>query len=186
MIEKIEEQIGPMPVALRAFYEIVGSVNFTQSIRQLVHWKSAKGGSATELERLGCEDPLYVVPLSRIHDDLMFPKRKRGVEPSYVRWDAERNQWFCWIAPDELTKAYQVGGEDYHAFIPDGSADFQPSDLFVCAAENEEPRKEWFVDYLRATMKGGGVRGRWDQNTCVKRAPESGVIVSLMEGLVEF
>ena len=186
MTGKIEEQIGPMPLALRAFYEVVGSVNFCQSIRQLVHWRSTKGHVATNIEKLGAEDPLYVVPLSRIHDDLMFPKRRPGVEPAYVKFDPEQGRWYCWLGPDELTKAYQSGGDDFHAFIPDRAPDFRASDLFVCAKEDDEPAKEWFVDYLRQSIKGGGFRGRWDQGTCVKRAPEGEVVAKVAAGLIEF
>jgi len=46
-IEEVETRIGPLPLSLRAFYEVVGSVDFVQSWKQLIHFNKKERETAT-------------------------------------------------------------------------------------------------------------------------------------------
>src|SRR4051812_25807855 len=47
MLEEIEREIGPLPISFRAFHEQVGSVDFCQSLDQLVQWCDASREEAS-------------------------------------------------------------------------------------------------------------------------------------------
>ena|SRR5258708_5020770 len=55
MLAEIEHLRGPIPLSLQAFYEVVGSADFRQSPRQLVHWQHEQRASVSELSVLGEE-----------------------------------------------------------------------------------------------------------------------------------
>ena len=102
-VAAVETRAGPLPMSLRAFYEIVGIVNFTQSLDQLVQWHEPRRRSASELEVLGEYDPLVVGPL----DD---------------RWASEPGFWA--FSMDEFHKANYSGGDNYQVALPEPGADF--------------------------------------------------------------
>lgn len=163
-IEEIEARLGPLPLSLRAFYEVVGSVEFVQSWKQLIHYHKKERESATVIEILGEEDPLVVAPLCLIGDER--PNRGGHI-------------YFC-FAPDEFHKANYSGGENYHVRIPDPRADFEIVGMYEI--------EETFVEYLRATFACGGFRGRVqtlpdDESRCRKAAPRFDVVQSLADGL---
>ena len=163
-IEEIETRLGPLPLSLRAFYELVGSVDFVQSWKQLIHYHRRERASATEIEILGEEDPLVVAPLSLIGEE-----RPRGGGRVY----------FC-FSPDEFHKANYSGGENYHVWIPDSRADFEIVGMYDI--------EETFVEYLRASFAYGGFRGRVeslpdDESRCRKAAPTLDVVQYLAAGL---
>jgi hypothetical protein len=167
-IASIEETLGPLPLSLRAFYEVVGSVDFTQADGQLVRHHRPERATATELELLGEEDPLVVDPIWRLEEEFA---RER------TRWG---RLYFC-FAPDEFHKAGYSGGENYHVWLPDPYADFEIVGMYGI----EEP----FVAYLRATFAHGGFRGRVkvleeDESKCRKVASSLGIIRQLAEGLL--
>jgi hypothetical protein len=64
-LDRFEEQHGPLPVSLRAFYEVVGTVDFRQSWDQLVQWheRERRSEPTDPVEYLGEYDPLMVEPL---------------------------------------------------------------------------------------------------------------------------
>ena len=192
IIAQIEAKIGPLPLSFRAFHEVVGSVDFCQSTRQLVRWQDDRREGASEIEMLGEEDPLVVGPLARLYDDVIGggvadPKgRKRPRHARYNWRPGGENRWYYCFAPDEFHKANYSGGEDYNLFVPDTGADFRIRDLFLGEAEDEEQDREWFVDYLRNVFRGGGFRGKYDHESdeCRKRIPSSPLIRRLSEGLM--
>jgi hypothetical protein len=161
-LDELERRIGPIPLSLRAFYEELGSVDFTQSTEQLVQWwPEEKRESAGELEILGEYDPLVVEPL----DD----------EPQPSAYGP--NWWF--LALDEFHKANYSGGENYHAALPDSRADFPILGMYEI--------DEFFVPYLRATFAGGGFRGRVDadEERAWKVLPDLTITRELAAGLLE-
>src|SRR5262249_48677902 len=135
LITEIEGAVGPLPLSFRAFYEVVGSVNFCQSLAQLVAWHAGQGKTpteietlrgedeavpwneerrktATEIETLGEEDPLYVLPLSALHADLMAAlssNRRRGRYARFGWRQGGEDRWYCHFAPDEYHKANYSG-----------------------------------------------------------------------------
>ena len=136
MIEEIQEWSGPLPLSLRAFYEEVGSVDFRQSLKQLVQHRRPERATAPELRVLGEEDPIQVFPLVELH-----AQSKRMGEAVY----------FC-FANDEFHKANYSGGENYHVELPEEAADFRIVGMYGV--------DEYFVDYLRETCRFGGFRGK--------------------------
>jgi hypothetical protein len=167
MIASIEETLGPLPLSLRAFYEVVGSVDFTQADGQLVRYHQPERETATELELLGEEDPLIVYPIWRLEEEIARGRARRG------------RLYFC-FAPDELHKAGYSGGENYHVWLPDPYTDFEIAGMYGI----DEP----FVAYLRATFAHGGFRGRVkvledDESKCRKVAPRLGIVEQLAEDL---
>jgi hypothetical protein len=164
-IVAIEESLGPLPLSLRAFYEVVGSVDFTQSWDQLVQYHRPERARAEDLQVLGEEDPLVVAPLTELVE---------------VAAASAGRVYFCFAA-DEFHKANYSGGENYHVWLPDPRADFEIVGMYEI--------EERFVEYLRATFSWGGFRGRVDtleenESRCRKVAPQLGVVRSLSEGLL--
>ncbi len=150
----LEEAVGPIPVSLHAFYEIVGGVNWMQHEDQLAAAFRPDRDRAPELELLGDEDPLVIVPPP---DDVALP----------YGWN---HAWF--LGPDEFAKSAYSGGEPYHALLPDPAADFRVRGM--------PDTDEYFVDYLRATFAGGGFRGRTqpaDGRTPSRKAPPRYAII---------
>ncbi len=112
MLAEVERLRGPIPLSLRAFYEVVGAVDFRQSRRQLVHWQDKRRASASELAVLGEEDPLVVAPVEKLLQ----------VVRAYASTQAKRVEFT--FAPDEFHKASYSGGENYHLHLPNPDADF--------------------------------------------------------------
>jgi hypothetical protein len=163
-IVAVEDSLGPLPLSLRAFYEIVGSVDFTQSWDQLVQYHRPERERAGEVQVLGEEDPLVVAPLTKL-----------------VEAEASAGRVYFCFAADEFHKANYSGGENYHVWLPDPRADFEIVGMYEI--------EERFVEYLRATFSWGGFRGRVetleeDESRCRKVAPKLGVVRSLSEGLL--
>jgi hypothetical protein len=160
-LEEFERRVGTIPLSLRFFYEVVGTVDLTQSWEQLVQWHEPQRESASELQILGEYDPLVVGPLG---DDA-------------EKW-ADRPGWF-YLAPDEFHKANYSGGENYHVALPDPRADFPIRGMYDV--------DEFFVPYLRATFSGGGFRGRieGDEERSWKVMPDLEVTKILAAGLPE-
>jgi hypothetical protein len=158
-LDEQESEIGPIPLALRAFYEVVGTVDFTQSWAQLVSYHRPERESAPELLYLGEYDPLVVDPLPE--------QPEPGSEPGHY-----------FFACDEFHKAGYSGGENYHVVLPDARADFPISGMYGV--------DEFFVRYLRATFTGGGFRGRLRDidDRCVKDLPDLAVTARLAEDLL--
>jgi hypothetical protein len=160
-LDELERRVGPIPLSLRAFYEIVGTVDFTQSEEQLVSWHTPERESASELEILGEYDPLVVGPL----------------EDEPQPWSSQPSWWF--LAQDEFHKANYSGGENYHVALPDARADFPILGMYDI--------NEFFVPYLRATFAGGGFRGRSeaDEERAWKVMADLEVTRMLAAGLAE-
>jgi len=163
-IVALEESLGPLPLSLRAFYEVVGSVDFTQSWGQLVQYHRPERAGAEDIQILGEEDRLVVAPLAKLAAEAA---------------SATRRVYFCFAA-DEFHKANYSGGENYHVWLPDPRADFEIVGMYDI--------EERFAAYLRATFSCGGFRGRVetleeDESRCRKVAPTLPIVRRLSEGL---
>jgi hypothetical protein len=156
---------GPLPLSLRAFWGVVGSVNLAQAHDQTVHdWVSPRGG---ELAWLGDDDPLWVDSLEQAEED-----RARHAEGGASRLEdvPDDRLVFC-FAPDAIHKAkrrlnYVRPGENYNVWLPAEGADFRimgwVGEVGDVEVEDWQAAGEWFVENLRATFVGGGFRGRVD------------------------
>jgi hypothetical protein len=93
-IRQLEKVAGTLPISLRAFYEIVGSVDW---IGNHVH--------LLPTSRSLCTDPLVVLPIE-------IALEVAGEEATGIL-----------IAPDELGKANTSGGDPYQVEVPNAAAD---------------------------------------------------------------
>lgn len=137
-IEALERAAGgPCPLSLRAFWEVVGAVNWKWREDAVV--RSAPWGDALELAEA---DPLYVdgVASSTWYVD-EWRDRLQEEDPIVV------GPLMASLAPDYLHKANISGGAPYEIRLPNAAAD----GLF----ENEEHELP-FVEYLRLTFARGG------------------------------
>jgi hypothetical protein len=141
-LHRFEERHGPLPMSLRAFYEVVGTVDFMQSSEQLVTWyeRGRRPEPTAPIKYLGEYDPLVVEPLIC----------------KYATWEAAHRQRSWFLAPDECHKAIYSGGMNYHVLLPDDGADFR---IYGMIMSEQSLFGEYFVDYLRETFRGGGFRG---------------------------
>ena len=96
-LENFEKEAGPLPLSLRAFYQIVGEVNLLGRHPAL----SPRTGEIAP-------DPLLVY----------------GFEEGLVEYDEEDDgPSAITIAPDDLHKADTSGGDAYEMKVPDSRAD---------------------------------------------------------------
>jgi len=97
-LARIEKKVGAIPLSLRAFYEVVGSVN----------WMGEHAGIAPRDSSVA-PDPLVVYPIEAALAD--------GDEAF------EDGEGCIVIAPDDLHKSNTSGGDPYEIAIPDLGAD---------------------------------------------------------------
>ena len=93
-IQRIEKTSGPLPLSIRAFYEVVGSVDLIGR-----HPSLAAPSAAV------APDPIVVI----------------GVEEALS--DLEDEEGVLILAPDDLHKSNVSGGEPYEIGVPDPAAD---------------------------------------------------------------
>jgi hypothetical protein len=136
-IERIEREVGNLPLALKIFWRHVGSADFTARHRT---WRPV------EYPWAGCEypDPLVVYPPSVAIAELDEflgdrEERMRSQFPYVVP-----------IAPDHVHKDNVSGGTWYNLSVPAG-ADDPPL--------NHEWHQTTFVNYLELAVRWGGFPG---------------------------
>jgi uncharacterized protein (TIGR02996 family) len=175
-LDEIERRLqGPLPLSLRAFWEIVGSVDFCQSQEQIVHdWFDQP---ENEIQQLGDDDPVYVESLQTLLDGLTKNQRSWFVSK-------REGRFYFQFAPDCFHKANVSGGENYHVYLPEASADFRIIGD-VAPEIREDMAGDYFVHYLRRSILGGGFRGRLDVET-FRWLPRRAILESVVKDLEEF
>lgn len=168
-LDRFEKRHGPLPLSLRAFYEIVGTVDFRQSWEQLVTWydRERRPEPTAPIEHLGEYDPLVVEPLIC----------------KYATWEAAHGKRSWFLAPDECHKANYSGGMNYHVLLPDAGADFRIYGMIIA---EQSLFGEHFVGYLRETFRGGGFRGTVevrDDSVVGRKLPDLEIARYLAAGL---
>jgi hypothetical protein len=159
IMRRIEQTTsGPLPPALRAFWEVVGGVDFV--------WNYDRGdppslGVALEMDQL---DPLYVDPpaaVTYVFDE--WADQHDGVDPELM------DPFDLHLAPDCLHKANISGGPPYGVELP-----FLGADPIWANEDHVLP----LVDYLRLCLAWGGFPGlkphaeRTDVRSFVERMNE--------------
>jgi hypothetical protein len=147
LLARLEKKAGALPLSLRAFYEVVGSVDFIGSHPSLAPPKSPL-----------CPDPLVIFPLE---DVLAYLEEIEGDDDD-IR---------LMLAPDDIHKAGESGGEPYEMAAPDARADGE-----LLNERHELP----FVEYLRLAFRFGGFAGYEGTD------PLPAEIETLRAGLLEF
>jgi len=135
-IEELERRVGPMPLALRAWYEIVGSVNF---IGYHPKWNTS-----------AYSDPLVVDPIDMALEEYSIWReecRKYGSEAM--------GPYQAPLAPDyyhktDIASAPHRAVVVYRIVLPNPAAD---------APVRDEPHQTTFVNYLRTCFRWGGFPG---------------------------
>jgi hypothetical protein len=132
-LQQLERLVGPLPLSLRAFYDVVGGVDLLGRHPTLVprnSWWTRKRASSIP------PDPLLVYGVSD------------ALQEAESMDDDEREE--ITIAPDDLHKENVSGGDPYTIAIPDLRAD---------ALVLNERHNLLFVDYLRLCCRFGGFPG---------------------------
>ena len=132
-IKFLEENIGPLPLALASFYRVVGSVDFT--------------GGHPDWE--GCEypDPIVIEPVAHAVSEA---KEFLELESPDEYWASDSGIFRIPIAPDYYHKEDVSGGMWYGVEVPNERDD--PALL-------EECHHTTFVGYLRLCFEWGGFPG---------------------------
>ncbi len=138
VMRRIEEVTGaPLPLSLRAFWEVVGGINFV--------WDYERGGEAPDLGvRLPMEemDPIAVDPpggVVHVFDE--WKNLRDGIDPELA------GGFNLDLAPDYLHKANISGGPPYGLELPFHGADPTFENEAHCLP---------FVEYLRLCFRWGG------------------------------
>jgi hypothetical protein len=134
-LERIDRRPGPLPISLKAFYAVLGSVDFIGS-HTLLSWRS--GDSESPVKNL-MADPLAVNPV----ESGLFEFEDR-------EYQGHRQEIVFEIAPDRFHKHDVSGGGPYAFRLPCYKAD---------AIVEEEPNGLYFVEYLRLCFRYGGFPG---------------------------
>lgn len=129
-IARLKRLAGPIPLSIRMFWEIVGSVDLTGTLSD---WPD------------GEFDPLIVFPVEASLEE--YPEWKACCDEDGIE---EVGPFQIVIAPDAIHKANVSGGEPYGIVVPDSHVD--------AILVNEE-RHTTFVNYLRISFQWGGFPG---------------------------
>lgn len=158
-VAELETLAGPLPLSLRAWYEVVGSVNLVG-----VHLQG-RGPLGPSSDRY--PDPLVVYPI-----EAAFDEYEQWLEMREHYGAEEIGTFRVPIAPDDYHKADVSGGMWYHITLPNAGMDA------VLEAEWHHVR---FVEYLRESFRWGGFPGfaRYADR------PER-VLAGLAEGMMRF
>jgi hypothetical protein len=149
-LDKLEKAAGgPMPLSLRAWYEQVGGVCF-------LGWHSELCPNADEPAGLAGRSP----------DPLLMFSLSLGNE---ILEELDEGEYRIVLAPDDIFKAGEAGGDAYWIGMPNPAAD----------ATFEDGAGRSFVNYLRHAFACGGFPG-WHKK---KNAPRE-ILAKLAEGLL--
>lgn len=143
MLRRLTQLIGPIPLSLRAWWEVVGSVSLQGAFQDLA-----------DDEGLPMSDPLMIPPLSEV---LAEVEDLRG-EEIVTALD---------LAPDVYHKADISGGLPYQIQVPNSLADGPLRNvriLLPCPPGSKPGYKdvetnELFVEYLRRSFAWAGFPG---------------------------
>jgi hypothetical protein len=127
VLDELERRFGVMPLALRAFYEVVGEVNFVGTPFERADWPRPEEGL----------DPLYVGGASDIVEG------PRGAGSGRAP-----------LGPDSLAKYFIGGLGDQYIDLPERRADapilFEAGPVYVGS------QRLTLVRYLRYALRGAG------------------------------
>lgn len=142
-LERFEQQYGPLPLSLRLWYELVGSVNFMGAHPKLSSYHGQDWGGS---ERLACyTDPLVIAPLPDVPYPLYIDYADDDED------DINGPPYGLSLAPDATLKANHSGGASMEILLPNLAVDAP----LISGDWDGLP----FVSYLRACFRWGGFPG---------------------------
>ena len=137
-IATLERVVGPIPLALRAWYEVGGSVSFIGAHPTLA--PAPQDGAPAVYS-----DPLVVDPI-----EIVLAEFRDWFWLSSDHPSGKIPPFHIPIAPDASRKANRSGGASYAIEVPNAAAD---------ALVLNEPHTTTFVSYLRLAFRWGGFPG---------------------------
>jgi hypothetical protein len=157
-LDTLESELGPLPLSLRIFYELVGTVDLTQS------WDQSSSGRRNGVRRRASWK--YSVSSIRCRRAAYLGWERRDVSPELVLHRAGR------VSQGELERRRELPRR-----LPDSAADFP--------IQGMSGVDELFVPYLRATLANGGFRGKieCEGENCWKVEPGLELTRTLAVGL---
>jgi hypothetical protein len=142
-LDQVERVVGPLPLSLRGWFEVVGSVNFV--------------GVHPEWD-FEYADPLVVdCPI----DHIVREYEEREASGWFEEEDTDR--FPLDLAPDYLHKADVSGGAPYSIWVPDAAADAR--------WEFDDLHETAFVGYLRSALLDWGGFPGWARRVPAWAAP---------------
>ncbi len=132
-IAELEMRVGTLPLSLRAWYEIVGSVNLMGAYPGLDFYSDKSGLVPDKYP-----DPLVILPIEAAFDEYQNAARDDDAP------------FFLPLAPDKFHKENVSGGSPYGIEIPS---------LAIDAPLENERHHTTFVDYLQICFRWGGFPG---------------------------
>lgn len=143
-IQQLESKVGPLPISLIAFYEIVGGVCLMGDYPDLATYASPLSTEPT----LNYSDPLVVFPIEAAFEELDdFSEAIPDSDGLYS------DEFHIPIAPDDYHKENVSGGAPYEIAVPCRNAD---------AILLNEWHQTSFVNYLRISFQWSGFPG-WER-----------------------
>lgn len=147
VLDNIEANNGLLPISLRAFYEVVGAINFVGTPFDRPHWPGQEYGL----------DPLYIAGVDQAFGHLRYEWDKnaaalRTLEQGDALVTPHSGQ--VEITPDFLHKYFISGVGSEYISIPTEHADALL--MFEGGPLQFGGRDLTFVRYLRYAMLGGG------------------------------
>ncbi|HEX6776681.1 MAG TPA: hypothetical protein VF099_00695 [Ktedonobacterales bacterium] len=141
LIAFLEQEIGPLPLSLRVFYQVVGGVNLGGMDPGWQYEDACYG-----------HDPLEVWPLDEdLVEDCLFNKlEEEDLEEEELEEAENLTAYHIVLAPDHYHKQGSSGGAPYEIAIPN---------LAIDAPLLDEWHNTTFVNYLRICFRWGGMPG---------------------------
>jgi hypothetical protein len=153
MLNIMEKRYGPFPLVVRAWCEIVGSVNFMGAHPKLSKCANFDWGGSEKLDCYG--DPLVVWTMSRTRPDLIsyFINLVESDEEEAEMEEKMPPPFGLEIGLSAINKAGQSGGGGVYMLVPNAAFDAPliDSDGYWTGT--------FFVQYLRDSFKRGGFPG---------------------------
>lgn len=144
-LESFEAHFGPLPLSIRMWYEVVGTVCFMGSHSKLSYMDSFDSGASNPFY----SDPLVINPIKDpplpFYADMVF---------DYTGEETTDPPYGIWLAPDAIQKANMSGGGPTIIMVPNPAMD---SPLV-----SEQWDGVLFMNYMRQCFQWGGFPGLRD------------------------
>jgi hypothetical protein len=148
-LETFEATYGPLPLSIRAWYEVVGTVCFMGSHPTLSYLDSSTRTTSSPFY----SDPIVINPLKDppiiFYADMVF---------DFTGEDTNDPPYSIWLGPDAIQKANMSGGGPTMIMIPNPAMD---GPLI-----SEQWDGELFINYLRQCFHWGAFPGFRESSEC--------------------
>lgn len=163
-LDTLEHVYGPMPIVLRTWFEVVGTVDFTGAHPKLSSYDGLDWDGSDLLE---CASDPLVVDGGILEQGHLLSPMPPYMHPNFVTLD---------IAPDAIFKTHESGSGSVSMVVPNGAFD----GILI------DPLHQWtgtfFVQHLQTSFDWGGFPGL--RNTPAAAAEAAAELAFLRQGLL--